>query len=317
MRQLMPSTINTHRQRYFFPPIAQKPYLSRHYASRSPRAQAIDSLGASPSPSPSALAQAAFTTLARRSKSWARLRHVVDFAVEGDCGTSLVDVGTDHGLLACGLAVTGRFERVLGVDVSEAALRDGAIKLRERFEACLEGSRGYASLEFRIGDGLKGLRKGEAGVVCVAGMGCKTMVDILTERSADGFLLDEIGCTRLALQPAGSKPRDLVLLYDALKLAGWKVRDEKIEFIASRWYLSLSFQRGECCTRDSVELFRVPGGILSAEVDVDDELQRVVFDNWVSHHCDWIQRDMKRTGDICREEHRWLEVFGQRLNRLM
>lgn len=228
-----------------------------------------------------------------------------------------MDVGTDHGLLACGLAVTGRFESVLGVDVSEAALRDGAFKLRERFEACLEGNRGCASLDFRVGDGLKGLRTGEAGVVCVAGMGCKTMVDILTERSADGFLLDEIGCTRLALQPAGSKPRDLMLLYDALKLAGWEVCAEKIEFIASRWYLSLSFERGERCTKDGVEIFRVPGGILSTMVDVDDELQWVVFDSWVSHHCDWIRRDMERTGDITREEHRWLEVFGQRLNRLM
>jgi hypothetical protein len=73
------------------------------------------------------LAYEAFSVLARREKSWRRLGHLVDLVIM-DHGTnrnnticSIADVGTDHGLLAMGLALSGCFDKVVGVDVSQQA----------------------------------------------------------------------------------------------------------------------------------------------------------------------------------------------------
>jgi tRNA A22 N-methylase len=39
---------------------------------------------------------------------------------------AIVDVGTDHSILAIALAATGRFQKVIGIDVSEQVLEKGA-----------------------------------------------------------------------------------------------------------------------------------------------------------------------------------------------
>ena len=82
---------------------------------------------------PRVRASYAFSVLARKDKSWQRFQHMVDLAVEYQDKhptiKSIVDVGTDHGLLAGSLASTGCFEKTLGVDVSKKALTSGGFEL--------------------------------------------------------------------------------------------------------------------------------------------------------------------------------------------
>lgn len=318
---------------------------SRHARLPSPRALNAPTACASydesavpqlqSSSSASARAQLAFGALARRSKSWSRLRHLVELGLASpalDTGVrvggggdgrkwSIVDIGCDHGLLALALAVTGQFSSVLGVDISECALREGASRVVEKFASLSPGANGVSvspsvqtlNLDFRLGDGLQVLRRGEADVVCIGGVGCKTMLDILTTASAeDQLLLNSLLTKRLVLQPASARPRDLVELYDVLWSLGWSVTEERIVFLGGRWYISVAFEKyalvGNRCGT-------IPGERLVAATVKDIDLRNVVSD-WARMHCDWIQRDARQNGEICEEEKRWLEVFAKQIQHL-
>lgn len=276
----------------------------------------------------SARAQRAFGAFARRKKSWTRLRYLVDLALAGPSlnmtahvegiagleGWSLVDIGCDHGLLAFAFAVTGQFSSVLGVDISESALRAGGLKLVDNVAMLPSASNSISAwlstqrlnLEFRLGDGLRALQRGEADVICIAGMGCKTMLDILVAENCDGeLLLSALESKRLVLQPASARPRDLMELYDVLRSLGWIVTDERIVFLSARWYVTVAFERQALrgCEYDVV-----PGEKLIKAAEEDEELGRMLGD-WVQLHSDWIRSDVRNTGAICVEEKRWLELF--------
>jgi tRNA A22 N-methylase len=255
------------------------------------------------------LAETAFNVLARNGRSWQRLKDVVELALISDARIkSVADIGTDHGLLAAALALSGRFERVLGVDASERALQDGALTLNEemleyRREKHIED---HFALEFRYGDGLKVVQYGEADVVCIAGMGGHTMLEIVsaTEAGKDLSLLDSIGCKKLVLQPTNCRPRNLIMLYDNLRDFGWQVEDERIEFLSSRWYFSTSFVRSDQHTSTNANVGLLPGMKL-AESEQSDS----VFRAYVEHHCAWLRRDKQVAGLLRGGEEGWLEAF--------
>lgn len=267
-----------------------------------------------------ALAEHAFARLARRGKSWKRLGPMVDLAVcyIGNKSLSqhtenrwrgIADVGTDHGLLAVGLAITGRFERVVGVDVSQHALRDGAFKLQEEILSFRNDTPLLSVLEFRESNGLHAVRRGEADTLCIAGMGVHSMVEILTAKRALSssqhhqlLLLDDLDCQRLIIQPTNSRPHHLTHLYDNLNEIGWSVQDERIEFLSSRWYLSVAFERKETAM-DAPP----PGALLALSMD---SLTMEEFGKWVIHHRKWILQDASMTGSLLDEDKRWLEAFG-------
>jgi tRNA A22 N-methylase len=254
-------------------------------------------------------AENAFDVLAKHGRSWQRLKDVVDLALSSDTQIkSVADIGTDHGLLAAALALSGRFERVLGVDASERALKDGALTLNEDI---LEYRRQKQiqlplSLEFRYGDGLKVVQHGEADVVCIAGMGVHTMLEIVsaTEAGKDLSLLDSIGCEKLVLQPTNCRPRNLIMLYDNIRDFGWQVEDEKIEFLSSRWYFSTSFVRSDQHSSVHSNVKLLPGMKL-AESEQSDS----VFQAYVKHHCAWLRRDKQVAGELRGGEEGWLEAF--------
>jgi len=213
-------------------------------------------------------AKEAINILARRGKSWKRLKSLVDLAVvatqivDSESSASLrdgeqiirrggiADIGTDHGLLAVGLAMTGRFKKVVGVDVSENALRDGAFKLHQEISTYLEQRQGQEvasteelnrlqqnaplPIEFRCGDGLKPLQvSDEINALCIAGMGTNTMMDVLsvstddTEDSQQVLLVDKLDCQHIVAQPTSSRPRLLMHLYDGLSNRGWEAKAQK------------------------------------------------------------------------------------------
>ena len=96
------------------------------------------------------VAEQAFAVLAKRPRTWRRLRHLVDLAQDVQAQTthetynfsslhSIVDVGTDHGILPIAWAASGQFDRVTGVDVSEQVLQDGARALYQEVADPIEG----------------------------------------------------------------------------------------------------------------------------------------------------------------------------------
>lgn len=86
------------------------------------------------------------------------------------CDT-LVDVGTDHGLLPLAAVARGRASRAIGIDRKRPPL-EGAEK--NRMNARLE-----ARVEFRLGDGLAAMSAGEGEALAIAGMGGRLAVRIL------------------------------------------------------------------------------------------------------------------------------------------
>jgi tRNA A22 N-methylase len=255
------------------------------------------------------LAESAFNVLARNGRSWQRLKDVVDLALSSDTQIkSVADIGTDHGLLAAALALSGRFERVLGVDASERALQDGALTLNEeileyRWEKQMKAP---FSLDFRYGDGLKVVQHGEADVVCIAGMGVHNMLEIVSaaEAGKDLSLLDSIGCKKLVLQPTNCRPRNLIMLYDNIRDFGWQVEKERIVYLSSRWYFSTSFVRSDEHSSAYANVNLLPGMKL-AESEQSDS----VFQAYVEHHCAWLRRDRQAAGELRGGEDRWLEAF--------
>ena len=245
-------------------------------------------------------------------KTWRRMQYLVDLAVRHNNQSrgGIVDVGTDHGLLAVAFALTGTFDRVLGVDVSERALQDGALRLQKEIEDYPGEKEVLAPLDFRVSDGLHAVTVGEADTVCIAGMGVNTMIDILTaENDRQEPLLDALQSKSLIVQPTNSRPRNLLLLYSALKEMGWNPKDERIEYLSSRWYLSTLFTgSGQGKTKDTGML--LPGALLAGLND-EDRVMRNVFSGYVEHHCTWIERDKKIPGGKVSEgDELWLENFS-------
>jgi tRNA A22 N-methylase len=212
--------------------------------------------------------------------------------------------------LAVAFAVTGTFDRVLGVDVSERALQDGALRLQKEIEDYPGEKEELAPLDFRASDGLQAATVGEADTVCIAGMGVNTMICILTaENDSQEALLDVLQSKRLIVQPTNSRPRNLLLLYSALKEMGWNAKDERIEYLSSRWYLSTLFTRSnQRKTKDTGML--LPGALL-AGLNEENRAMRNVFSDYVEHHCAWIERDKKIPGGkVSRGDEFWLENFS-------
>jgi tRNA A22 N-methylase len=249
---------------------------------------------------PLQLAQNSFSLLARSNKSWKRLGHLVDLGCRITTPvSSIADIGCDHGLLTVGLAVSGKFERVVGADVSPLALENAVSLQRE-----LDARPGLdLNIEFRLGDGMAALGDSEIDVVCLAGMGGNTMKSILTEEE-----LDRVGCQHILIQPTNSRPRNLCKLYDYLQDMGWCLCDERIEYLSSRWYISTRFSRNEtitvtqsssCCNTSNA----LPGSCL--ELLSTSDLMSHAYSGYVNHHISWLKRDLQVT-QICEEEKKWL-----------
>jgi len=263
--------------------------------------------------------------LCRGSRSYRRLCHLEYMAADSTSrtmissagrGNNIADIGTDHGLLAIGLSLTGLYGKVIGVDLSDQALKNGALALlRQVQNRMVNANDNYygkrMDVEFRLGDGLLALKDDEADIICMAGMGVNTMIQILEKNTTtvdhNSTHLERVGCKRLVLQPTNSRPRNLILLYDWLQKKGWKIRDERIEKISSRWYMTTSFE----LTKNNLSAVRsleLPGCKLMC---LDESYSmRQVFDEYCQHHESWIKQDESVSGRKieCRDS-RWLEYF--------
>ena len=244
-------------------------------------------------------------TLSKR-KDRDRLGDIVDLAIssskESNPKPRIADVGCDHGLLSIALAASGKYKQVIGVDVSEQALENGARnfyrKVQEALERDVDSSDTDLPVEFRAGDGLSVIDDGEIDSVAIAGMGVNTIVKILNEKD-----LERVGTSTLFLQPTNTKPSNLIKLYDHLQDGGWTPQQELLKYISRRWYFSISFERDVGAYRKSA----LPGDKLRLE---DDDLMHREFMRYVDHHRQWLERDLRAKGGLSEEESRWFDVYG-------
>ena len=86
-------------------------------------------------------------------------------------GSSLADVGTDHGYIPIALVQTGKVSRAIAMDINKGPLERAALHIREQH---LEDR-----ITTRLSDGMTALKEGEADTVLIAGMGGALTVHIL------------------------------------------------------------------------------------------------------------------------------------------
>lgn len=273
-----------------------------------------------------ALALEAFTSLAKSGRSWRRLGHLVDLAMEdyGQNVRTIADVGTDHGLLAMALALSGRFDKVVGADVSKQALQDGALTLLANVQnyddtASEQDAPLHIPVEFFWSNGLAQIDQADA--VCIAGMGVNTMLKILTSSqshdSVEGIAeesilhLDRIGCQQLLLQPTNSRPRNLIRLYDVLQQSGWCLADERIEYLSSRWYISSCFVRSPTNTILNGDGIELPASKL-ALLDASDPMRKILS-RYLHHHVKWIKQEAQLSRVSNEADEKWLDQFRNQL----
>lgn len=97
-------------------------------------------------------------------------------------GAAVCDIGCDHGYLSIALKKSGKARSVISADLRPAPL-----------ESAKKNAAEYGvSLDFRLCDGLSGIKSGEADTVIIAGMGGEVIAGII-ERcewiKAGGILL--------------------------------------------------------------------------------------------------------------------------------
>jgi tRNA (adenine22-N1)-methyltransferase len=144
-------------------------------------------------------------------------------------GASVIDVGTDHGLLAIALAASGRALRVIASDVHEEPLAN----CRRNLAAA--GPAAQGRVDVRFGSGLTVLRPGEVNTATVAGMGGAKILDVLFGAAAAAGepplpSAEELGIRRAVVQPT-SNVEDVRA---ALARRGWTITHEALT-CTGRW----------------------------------------------------------------------------------
>ncbi|HWQ40926.1 MAG TPA: class I SAM-dependent methyltransferase [Desulfosporosinus sp.] len=152
-----------------------------------------------------------------------RLQTVASFVPEG---TILGDIGTDHAYLPIALYESHRISKAVAVDVHEGPYQSAL--------AAVKGRNLEAVIDVRFGDGLMPLKPGEVNVLTLAGMGGKTMLDILCARPD---VLNSVA--DLIVQPQGGEGAVRLALLDG----GWRLKAERLVEEEDRKYVVMAFSK--------------------------------------------------------------------------
>ena len=117
-------------------------------------------------------------------------------------GSSVADIGTDHGYLPVYLAQTGISGRIIASDISSASL-DAARRSAAKYGVT-------ESITFLVAPGLDRIGLGDIDTVVIAGMGGENIVGIL--RDAPWTRCAEV---KLILQPQSKRDVLFRFLYDS------------------------------------------------------------------------------------------------------
>lgn len=140
----------------------------------------------------------------------------------------LGDIGTDHAYLPIALYETHRISKAVAIDVHEGPYQSAltAVKARQ-----LE-----AVIDVRFGDGLMPLKPGEVNVLTLAGMGGRTMLDILSARPD---VLESVH--DLILQPQGAESAVRLGLLGS----GWRLKAERLVEEDDRIYVVMAYAKDD------------------------------------------------------------------------
>ena len=183
-------------------------------------------------------------------KAWSSRFHVLaDMIASTDASASssskvVADLGCGHGMLALGLAASGRVTRAIAIDVSPDEIEVANAKAARANEAVAQlGATSPLPVDVRLGDGAGALVPEDAAdVVCVAGVGSRTMIKMLKAAGLDkpmpkpkpaGLRTEDddeddacAGVTGLVLNPpATDVPEVRAWLVET---NAWTVRDERL-----------------------------------------------------------------------------------------
>lgn len=162
---------------------------------------------------------------ARKIELSPRLRLAADLA---PAGARLADVGTDHAYLPACLLLEGKIPFAIASDLRAGPLA----RARETAEAYGCGEK----MDFRLCDGLSGIRPEEVDGVVIAGMGGETVADIL---AAAPWVREKK--LPLVLQPMSSMPE----LRRWLQGHGWSITQERLAREGETLYVVLAAEAGE------------------------------------------------------------------------
>ncbi|MGI6119605.1 MAG: tRNA (adenine(22)-N(1))-methyltransferase [Desulfosporosinus sp.] len=153
-------------------------------------------------------------------------------------GARLGDIGTDHAYLPIALYETQRIVKAVAIDVHEGPYQSALAAVKARH---LE-----AVIDVRFGDGLIPLQSGEVNVLTFAGMGGRTMLDILAARPD---VLESVH--DLILQPQGAERAvRLTLISD-----GWRLKAEKLVEEDDRIYVVMAYSKNSGWDGAELQMF--------------------------------------------------------------
>ncbi len=137
------------------------------------------------------------------------------------CGT-VADIGCDHGYTCISLLQRDKASKAIACDIKEGPLE---------FARKNTGKAGLnEKTDIRLAPGLEGLKKGEADVIVIAGMGARTIADILTDSMEIAKEADY-----LILQPQSEIPEMRTFLRDN----GFNILQNKLMIEEDKYYFAM------------------------------------------------------------------------------
>lgn len=167
-----------------------------------------------------------------------RLRCLADLVPEH---ARLADIGTDHGYIPVYLLQQGRIERAIAADIGAEPL-EHARRTAQEYKLS-------EKIDFRLCDGLAGIRAEETDCILIAGMGGETIISIL--ENAPWLSCGE---HRLLLQPQSRQE----LLRTWLIEHGFRILREHLALDKGTIYNVMQVVAGESQPLSEVELY---GGV--------------------------------------------------------
>ena len=223
------------------------------------------------------------------TKAWSLRFHVLadmvaadpteDASASSSSSPVVADLGCGHGMLALGLAASGRVTKVIAVDVSPDEVEVANAKAAQANETIVQASASDDGkrppcvsplpIDVRLGDGAEALVAGDGvDVVCVAGVGGRTMVKMLKAAGLHQRLRharnrddddDDDACasvTRLVLNPPATdipEVRKWLMETDA-----WTVCDERLQVENGQMHAVLAATRRAHAASDHTPSVEVP-----------------------------------------------------------
>lgn len=140
----------------------------------------------------------------------------------------LGDIGTDHAYLPVALFEQGKITKAIAVDVHKGPY--------ETAKAAVEARSLTHVIDVRFGDGLKPINPGEVDTLTFAGMGGRTILDILAARPE---VVDDV--SEVIVQPQGLEAG----VRQAFLNGGWLIKQECLVEEEGRIYVVMAYSKRE------------------------------------------------------------------------